>query len=298
MRLDPQRMAHAFGIAGSLCGGLLAFSAAGSGGAVKPLHMGRAAEAGVFAAQLAADGYEGPLGILEGKFGVLQAFARDADVSRLTAGLGTSWEIQNVCFKKYSCHIMAQTVVEGLRDLVTANQVEPRSVESIELGVAEKVLSHHANREPNDIGTSQYSVPMCAAIALFRDPADPRSFFADPHADQNIRAMARKVALVHLSETEKPGMTLLTRITLRLTSGRTLETEKSEFQGMRMSSASDLVFGKFDRLAGPRLQQAQSLRRTLDSFESIAAFSRSTLLEDSSARATATQRCTAVDRPA
>src|SRR5207245_6391518 len=56
MRLSPQQTANAFGIAGSLAGGLLAFAKAGSGGMVKRLHLGRAAEGGVTAARLAQRG--------------------------------------------------------------------------------------------------------------------------------------------------------------------------------------------------------------------------------------------------
>jgi 2-methylcitrate dehydratase PrpD len=36
---------------------------------VKRLHLGRASEAGVLAASLAADGFEGPRTVLEGEFG-------------------------------------------------------------------------------------------------------------------------------------------------------------------------------------------------------------------------------------
>ena len=85
--LSADRLAAALGIAGSCTGGLLAFAAShtgGSGGMVKRLHLGRAAESGVLAAMLAARGYEGPHSILDGKFGILEAFcsrirARPAD---------------------------------------------------------------------------------------------------------------------------------------------------------------------------------------------------------------------------
>src|ERR1051326_274673 len=56
--LDAGRMANALGLAGSLAGGLLEF-ARGDGGMVKRLHLGRASEAGVLAASLAAAGVSG-----------------------------------------------------------------------------------------------------------------------------------------------------------------------------------------------------------------------------------------------
>jgi 2-methylcitrate dehydratase PrpD len=46
----------------------------GDGGMVKRLHLGRASEAGVLAASLAADGFAGPRTVLEGEFGFLKVF--------------------------------------------------------------------------------------------------------------------------------------------------------------------------------------------------------------------------------
>src|SRR6266481_513226 len=70
-RLGPTAMTNELGIAGSLAGGLLEF-ARGDGGMVKRLHLGRASEASVLAASLAADGLEGPRTVLEGEFGFLK----------------------------------------------------------------------------------------------------------------------------------------------------------------------------------------------------------------------------------
>ena len=57
--------------------------ARGDGGMVKRLHLGRASEAGVFAASLAADGFEGPRTVLEGEFGFLKVFCTKWDVAEL-----------------------------------------------------------------------------------------------------------------------------------------------------------------------------------------------------------------------
>src|SRR5262249_50750548 len=74
MKLPPRAIANAFGIAGSMGTGLLAFAKAGAGGMVKRLHLGRAGESGITATQLASRGYEGPVAIFEGQFGVLDAY--------------------------------------------------------------------------------------------------------------------------------------------------------------------------------------------------------------------------------
>src|SRR6202162_3141357 len=72
MQFDAPKMINALGIAGSTSGGLLEFSRSGNGAMVKRLHLGRAAEGGVLAASLAADGFTGPTTVLEGPAGFLK----------------------------------------------------------------------------------------------------------------------------------------------------------------------------------------------------------------------------------
>src|SRR5690606_26556768 len=59
MGFDAQRLRCAIGIAASSAGGLKAFTQ-GSGGMIKRMHPGRAAEAGVLACELASRGFTGP----------------------------------------------------------------------------------------------------------------------------------------------------------------------------------------------------------------------------------------------
>jgi 2-methylcitrate dehydratase PrpD len=107
--LNAEQLTQALGIAGSLGGGLLAFAKAGNGAMVKRLHMGRAAEAGVVAALLARDGYEGPDSVLEGQYGYLESYCREGDATQFTKDLGTHFDIVYACLKRYACHITAHT---------------------------------------------------------------------------------------------------------------------------------------------------------------------------------------------
>src|SRR5580698_8344760 len=147
MALSPRQITMAMGIGGSFCSGLLAFVKSGQGGMVKRIHMGRAAEGGVTAANLAARGFEGPEVILEGKFGALDVFARDADFAQITSDLGTRWETRTITFKTFPCHVTSQSPVQALMTLRGENKFAPEDVETIRLEVSDKVLSHHANPE-------------------------------------------------------------------------------------------------------------------------------------------------------
>src|SRR6202035_4449617 len=101
--LDRAKMANAIGIAGSLAGGLLEF-ARGDGGMVKRLHLGRASEAGVLAASLAAGGFTGPRTVIEGQFGFLRVFCTAWDEAELTRGLGEEFVVSTTVLKRYPCH--------------------------------------------------------------------------------------------------------------------------------------------------------------------------------------------------
>ena len=86
MKFDAGKMTNALGIAGSLACGLLEFARSGTGAMVKRMHMGRAAESGVLAAGLAADGFTGP-GDSAGRAVRLsqRVLRRDHDLAALTA---------------------------------------------------------------------------------------------------------------------------------------------------------------------------------------------------------------------
>src|SRR5690606_28216739 len=94
MRLPPDQLLAAIGIASSAASGIKAFAAGEGGGMAKRLHHGRGAEAGLSACRLAARGFQGPPGAIDGKWGLLELFGRDtADPRLLSKGLGEDWAV-------------------------------------------------------------------------------------------------------------------------------------------------------------------------------------------------------------
>jgi 2-methylcitrate dehydratase PrpD len=226
--LDAKKMANAFGIAGSLSSGLMEFSR--TGGMVKRLHLGRAAEGGFMAAVLARDGYTGPAGVLDGKFGVLSVFCRDAQPARLTQGLGSEWQVMKTKIKRYACHSTAQVPVTLALELKERHKVSGDEVAAITVAAGEKAVNQHAINEPRDITMMQYSVPFSVAIALFRDPLDPRTFSEATLSDTKIRELAR-TARVEVLESARGYSSSACRLTLKLKNGKTLTAEGDDFKG-------------------------------------------------------------------
>ena len=193
--LDATAMASALGIAGSLASGLLEFARAGRGGMVKRLHLGRASEGGVLAASLARDGFTAPDTVLEGPFGFLAVFCREWDVGELTKGLGEYWETTSISLKRYPCHINAHAAVKALSQLQAEHGFKGGEVEAVKISGSERMASLHNISEPADLMMAQYSVPFCAALALYRDPRNPESFAEGALDDPDIRALCRRVTV-------------------------------------------------------------------------------------------------------
>ena len=264
LRLDSDRVCEALGIAGSLCGGVLAFAKAGNGAMVKRLHLGRAAESGILAARLAETGFEGPDTILEGAFGFLDTYCSESDPALLTAGLGARWETRNLCIKRYPCHVTAHTPVESVRALREEHRIAADDVSAIRVRASAKVVSHHAAHEAGDVMALQYSVPFCVAIALVDDVDDPLAFGERALANPQVHALARKVVCETWSDAPSSWASGV-RIALR--DGRTLERDNDDFLGTPTRPLSPAQLrAKFLRCAN-RFAHAQTL---LDQLEAIA----------------------------
>jgi 2-methylcitrate dehydratase PrpD len=227
--ISAEQMAHAFGIGGSMASGLMEFSK--TGGMVKRLHLGRSAESGFIAATLARDGYTGPAGVFEGKYGVLNTFCRDAEPARLTRDLGKTWHVMKTKIKRYACHSTAQVPVTLALDLKAQHKLSGDDVAGIIISANGKTVSHHAINEPQDIAMGQYSVPFSVALALHKDPMDPRSFSEESVNDPRIRALTRS-AKVELFKGAASEVALDSRVTLKLRDGKEVSAEGNSFKGM------------------------------------------------------------------
>ena len=220
LRLDARAMTNALGIAGSLCGGLLEF-ARGDGGMVKRLHLGRASEAGVLAASLAAGGFAGPRTVLEGEFGFLKVFCTKWDTAELTRGLGEEFVVSTTVLKRYPCHATAHAAVKAVRDLQAEHRFTGAEVEAISITGTARMVERHNIPEPADLMLAQYSIPFSVALALCREARDPESWDETALADQQIRALCRRVKLVPGPEVEHGGMA--STVTVALADGRRFE---------------------------------------------------------------------------
>ena len=89
---DEAGVLNALGLTASMASGII--EANRTGGTVKRLHCGIAAQAAVSAAQLVRRGFTGPPTVLEGRFGFFEAWLHGQfDAAAVTDGLGEEWAV-------------------------------------------------------------------------------------------------------------------------------------------------------------------------------------------------------------
>jgi 2-methylcitrate dehydratase PrpD len=200
--VDAEGIADAIGIAASMGSGLL--EANRTGGTVKRIHCGWAAHGAVTAAGMARHGITGPPTVLEGRFGLLQAFCGDqSDVDAIVDGLGERWELPGIFFKPYPCNHFTHAGIDAARRL-RARGVDPAEILELELGAPTAVLRtigepREAKIRPRSGYHAAFSGPYTVAAGLlgggglgvFHD-----DFTDEAAADPARLALAAKVRCV------------------------------------------------------------------------------------------------------
>lgn len=199
--LNTEQITCAAGIAASMASGVKAYVASGGGGMVKRMHAGWAAASGVRAALLARDGFTGPGGALDGRYGLLEVFGgKAANPGKLTVDLGIHWAINAVWFKVYPMCGWIQGVsqlLEGMRREITGGPpLHAAQIRKIIVGTSAFAVNGNSNPAPADTMDAQYSIPYCAGLALTGDPGDPRAFEPAMFNDPTLRDLAKRVEVV------------------------------------------------------------------------------------------------------
>jgi 2-methylcitrate dehydratase PrpD len=161
---------------------------------VKRLHFGRGAEGGVLAALLAAEGFDGPHNVLEGRNGFLRVFCDEYDLSELTLGLdGSIFRMREVAMKRFGTHGTSQVPLQALLELRTQHPFTAEAIDTIHIAAAPENVAHHDHPSPTDLMQAQYSVPFCVAVACVRDIRDPRAMDESALTDPQIQAVVQRI---------------------------------------------------------------------------------------------------------
>ncbi|MBI4191494.1 MAG: MmgE/PrpD family protein [Betaproteobacteria bacterium] len=191
--LGAEGIRNALGIAGTFSGGLMQYDQ--GGGSVKRIFSAVAASGGIQSARLAQGGLTGPEGILEGARGLLRIYSSTYRPDLLLAQFGKKWMFDTVYFKPYCCVGIIAGAIDGLSKLITANDLKPDDIASIEVGYPTGFHNHAAITAPHDLLGMQFSTSYSLALTLLKGGNTPREYTMEALADPAVRDVASRVSV-------------------------------------------------------------------------------------------------------
>jgi 2-methylcitrate dehydratase PrpD len=217
----------AVGIAGSMAAGSMEFLADGAW--TKRIHPGLAAQNGIQAALLAAEGFSGPQRILEGRDGFLHGYSRNPIAERLTDGLGESFEVLHTAVKPHACCRYMQGPIDAILAMLREENIQASEIHRIKIAVLEAgwgIVSEPKERKynPESVVDAQFSMPFGAAVAAMDGAAGLAQFTVEKTRLSKVRELMSKVELVKDSSVEATfPKEWPARVSITLGDGRTIE---------------------------------------------------------------------------
>jgi 2-methylcitrate dehydratase PrpD len=232
--LDRKRMVDAVGISGSLASGIIEYLAEGAWS--KRLHPGWAAQAGLQAARLGAQGFFGPRTVLEGTHGLFNGFARsvEGNYGVLTDGFGEQWVMEGITFKPYATGTMNQPYIDcalRLRGL----GIRPEDVTDVLCETAEGYVHRlweplASKHRPANEYAAKFSTPFNVAVAFITGDAGLGAFTPETARDERILALASRVR--YAVDPNNPYPKAYTgHIRMTLKDGRVIEERQPHIRG-------------------------------------------------------------------
>jgi 2-methylcitrate dehydratase PrpD len=203
--LDADATAHALAIAASTASGIRV----NFGTMTKPLHVGRAAQNGVVAAELAARGFTGGAEALDGPWGFFQVFSfgDGFDPARIVGVLGNPYTIVSpgVSIKPYPCGVLGHPSMDAMRTLVTTHDVQPEQIRAIRLRAGSNILNPLRYKVAASELEAKFSPPFMLSAIAIRRKAGIHEFTDEFVRSAPVQAMMAKVETILDPEIEARG---------------------------------------------------------------------------------------------
>lgn len=278
LKLKRKSILHALGIAGTLASGLRA----NRGTMAKGLNAGRAAENGVLAATLAADGFTASENIFDDPMGFFTAACRgqiDGDLLRF--GKPFFFTEPGVAIKLYPCAGVLHPALDVTLDLREKYDIEAKNVDRVRVELDINAALPLVYENPKDSLQAKFSLNFAVAVAIVDGKAGLRQFTTERVRDPKVKSLMKRVELVRRpARKEKHEISIDTEIEITMTGGSIRRAEASVARGHPKFPASRAeIEDKFrectDGVLPPR-QIAQFLKNfwTLERASSIAAWLR------------------------
>ncbi|HUU84040.1 MAG TPA: MmgE/PrpD family protein [Phycisphaerae bacterium] len=213
---------------------------------------GNASRNGVFAADLARRGLDGPNEIFEGSRGLMNQLCIP-DVERLKLAESGHYRVSRCHIKAWPAGTFAQPAIDAILQL--RPQIELEQVESIQIDTceaAEAVMASEPQKwRPASRETAANSLPYCCAVALADGDVTPDSFAEERLTDPQMFDLMDKVKVAEDPELNRRFPEgIPARATIAMVGGRKVEQRVDYPRGhIRNPMSDDELVAKFRRLA-------------------------------------------------
>lgn len=251
--LDAPAAARAIGIAGTQAAGLKAQF----GTMCKPLHAGKAAENGVFGAQMAARGLSSRDDLLEAPQGFGAATSPHCSAERALAIPPAGHYLFGNLFKYHAACYGTHSAIDALSALRREHKFSPEQVRRVELRVEPAADGMCNIAAPCSGLEAKFSLRFNAALALAGvDTASPLTY-SDANASRADLCALRDAVTVRLMPKSWPNM--MAEATIELSDGRVLEgAANSALPCSDLALQGERLLHKFVLVAAPVLGAART----------------------------------------
>ena len=259
MDFSTDQMVHAIGIAGSLGAGLMA---AQEGAMVKRLHSGRAAQAGVLAAQLSAKNFTGIQNIVEADYGgFLSSFSGKNDFNRSIRNLYKEWECMNTGIKPYASVTSIHTALDCLKNIMEKNNISVKNIKNIKAKISHPTYVHCAwNYKNHNITSAQMNIYYGLALIALEGELFVNQFSKDKISNPEILNFMKKITAEVDPKIESLGHEFRHMATVELTTNDNKKfnhTEKYRKGSPENPLTKDQITSKFNSLASYSYDETQ-----------------------------------------
>ncbi|HUQ24896.1 MAG TPA: MmgE/PrpD family protein [Burkholderiales bacterium] len=251
--LDSRKFAHALATVATFAAALQ--QAFRMDSMSKPLHAGRAAEAGVTAALAAQAGVTGSLDCIEG-FG--RAMGDGPDWEKALATLGRDFHVTKMTFKNHACCGHTFAAIDGALEVKRKLGFQAADIRSVKVGTYRAGLEVAHYEEPRTPAEGRFSLKYVVATALTHGSVRLAAFEDDRLNDASTRALMKKMTVELDPELDAtfPAQRAA-RVAIELVSGKREEWLQPTRKGDPDMPLSDgELEEKFFELAGPVLGDA------------------------------------------
>ena len=190
LRLDRSQFAHALATVTTFAAGLQ--QAFRMDSMSKPLHAGRAAEAGVAAALMAREGVTGSLDVMQG---FAAAMGDKPDWERGLATLGKEFHITRMTFKNHACCGHTFAAIDGALELKKRMQVKPEDIEQVEVATYKAGLEVAHYEAPRTPAEGRFSLKYVVATALSHGSVRLAAFEPQRLEDPVTRKLLQRISV-------------------------------------------------------------------------------------------------------